>query len=116
MSKRHAVLLVNLGSPRSTSVPDVRRYLHEFLMDKYVIDLPWLFRALIVHGVILMTRPSKTAEAYKKIWTKTGSPLINISKAQRTLLQEHVDFPVALAPQRLLKIHHKTIGVTLQHL
>jgi ferrochelatase len=97
MNKRHAVLLINLGSPRSTSVPDVRRYLREFLMDKYVIDLPWLFRALLVHGVILMTRPAKTAEAYKKIWTKMGSPLINTSKAQHSLLQSCVDFPVALA-------------------
>jgi len=66
-------------------------------MDKYVIDLPWLFRALLVHGVILMTRPAKTAEAYKKIWTKMGSPLINTSKAQHSLLQSCVDFPVALA-------------------
>ena len=59
-------LLINLGSPNSTSVKDVKDYLDEFLMDEYVIDKPYLLRALLVKGIILRTRPKKSAEAYKK--------------------------------------------------
>ena len=72
-------LLVNLGSPDSTSVKDVKKYLDEFLMDKRVIDTPYLLRAFIVKGIILNTRPKKSAEAYKKIWWNEGSPLIVLS-------------------------------------
>ncbi|MGC6489249.1 MAG: ferrochelatase [Planctomycetota bacterium] len=70
------VLLVNLGTPDSTSVPDVRRYLAQFLMDPRVIDIPWAGRAALVHGIILRTRPRKSAEAYEKVWTDRGSPLL----------------------------------------
>ncbi len=73
-------LLVNLGSPDSTKVKDVRKYLDQFLMDKRVIDTPYLLRAFIVKGIILNTRPKKSAEAYKKIWWDEGSPLIVLSK------------------------------------
>lgn len=76
-----AVLLVNLGSPDSTSVPDLRRYLGEFLGDERVIDRPsqpW--RALLLHGVILRSRPKKSAHAYEQIWQPDGSPLIITSK------------------------------------
>src|ERR1019366_1837372 len=68
------VLLVNLGSPDSTSVGDVRRYLNEFLMDGRVIDTPWPLRRFIV-GMILINRPKHSAHAYRMIWTKEGSPL-----------------------------------------
>ena len=70
------VLLVNLGTPDSTAVPDVRRYLAQFLMDPRVIDIPWPGRAALVHGIILRTRPAKSAEAYEKVWTDRGSPLL----------------------------------------
>jgi ferrochelatase len=72
-------LLANLGSPRSTSVNDVRRYLNQFLMDPYVIDLPWPLRRLIV-GLILISRPAQSAEAYSSIWWPEGSPLVVISQ------------------------------------
>ncbi len=94
---KSAVLLVNLGSPASTSIPDVRRYLDQFLMDRYVIDVPWPLRALIVKGVILPTRPPKTAHAYRSIWTGEGSPLIVISQQQRLALEERLQRPVGLA-------------------
>lgn len=94
MSK--AVLLVNLGSPDSPSVPDVRRYLNEFLMDRRVIDTPWLLRRFIV-GTILINRPKESAHAYHGVWTKEGSPLIVTSKNAQRLLQERVDVPVELA-------------------
>jgi ferrochelatase len=82
MPKR-AVLLVNLGSPDSTSVPDVRRYLDEFLGDERVIDRPEndYLRSILVHRIITPRRAPKSAEAYKQIWTKDGSPLIVISKS-----------------------------------
>jgi ferrochelatase len=92
-----AVLLVNLGSPDSPSVPDVRRYLGEFLMDKYVIDVPFLLRKLIVGGFILPFRPKRSAEAYRAIWWKEGSPLVVISRTVHKLLAERLDVPVELA-------------------
>lgn len=85
MPKR-AVLLVNLGSPDSTAVPDVRRYLREFLGDERVLDLPAPLRWLLLEGIILRTRPKKSAHAYEQIWTKDGSPLILTSQSvQRKL-------------------------------
>src|ERR1044071_181586 len=94
MSK--AVLLVNLGSPDSPSVRDVRRYLNEFLMDERVIDVAWPPRRLIV-GMILINRPKESAHAYQSIWTKEGSPLIVTSKQVQSLLQKRVNVPVELA-------------------
>jgi ferrochelatase len=70
------VLLLNLGSPKSPDPSDVRRYLKQFLNDPYVIDIPTFFRKILVDGIILNTRPKKSAEAYAQIWTKAGSPLV----------------------------------------
>ncbi|MGL4317152.1 MAG: ferrochelatase [Pseudomonas sp.] len=75
----HALLLVNLGSPASTSVADVRRYLNQFLMDPYVIDLPWPIRRLLV-SLILLKRPAQSAHAYASIWWPEGSPLVVLSR------------------------------------
>jgi ferrochelatase len=91
------VLLVNLGSPESPTAKDVKPYLDEFLMDKYVIDVPFLLRALLVRGIILQTRPKKSAEAYARIWTSEGSPLIVLSKKMHQKVKKLVDIPVALA-------------------
>jgi protoporphyrin/coproporphyrin ferrochelatase len=92
-----AVLLVNLGSPDSPSVPDVRRYLREFLLDPRVIDGSWLARQLVVNLFILPKRPKESAHAYQSIWTEEGSPLISISKRAQSLLQKKTDLPVFLA-------------------
>ena len=70
------ILLLNLGSPKSPDPSDVRRYLKQFLNDPYVIDIPKVFRKILVDGIILNTRPKKSAEAYAQIWTKEGSPLV----------------------------------------
>ena len=98
MPKR-AVLLVNLGSPDSTSVADVRRYLREFLGDERVLDLPAALRWLLLEGIILRTRPKKSAHAYQSIWTKDGSPLILTSVSVQRKLQDELgnDVPVYLA-------------------
>jgi ferrochelatase len=73
------VLLVNLGSPDSPEKKDVKKYLRQFLMDERVIDEPLWLRTLLVKGIILNTRPRKSAKAYKKIWWDEGSPLIVLS-------------------------------------
>lgn len=91
------LLLVNLGSPKSTKVEDVREYLDEFLMDERVIDYPWFPRALLVKGIILNTRPKKSAEAYRTVWTSEGSPLIVISRQLQAQIQAQLDIPVGLA-------------------
>jgi ferrochelatase len=92
-----AVLLVNLGSPNSPSIPDVRAYLAEFLMDKRVLDIPWPLRAGIVYGSILRTRPAETAKAYASIWTDKGSPLIVTSESVLEALQKDIQTPLFLA-------------------
>jgi protoporphyrin/coproporphyrin ferrochelatase len=97
MKPRPGLLLMNLGSPDSPSVPDVRRYLREFLMDGRVIDLPWLPRALLVNGLILPFRPKQSAEAYHTIWTPEGSPLVVTSRQVRDDVAARLEFPVELA-------------------
>ena len=94
---KKGVLLVNLGSPDSTDPKDVKKYLDEFLMDPRVIDVPRWARILLVRGIILNTRPKKSAEAYQKIWWDEGSPLIVISERLQKKIQEKVTVPVALA-------------------
>src|SRR5579862_9801884 len=91
------VLLVNLGSPDSPAVGDVRRYLRQFLMDERVIDLPYLSRFLLVNACILPFRPKQSAEAYHKIWWKEGSPLVVISQRVCAAIQKRVKVPVELA-------------------
>ncbi len=93
---KFGVLLMNLGSPDSPSIPDVRRYLREFLMDRRVIDKAWPLRFLLVNGLILRTRPQESAHAYSSIWTSEGSPLVTTSKKVKTLLQAELDCPVEL--------------------
>ncbi len=95
LSKK-GVLLVNLGSPESTSTKDVRRYLDEFLMDKRVIDIPYWKRFLLIKGIILNIRPKKSANAYKKIWMNEGSPLVVFSNKFKAKLGEKLDIPVVL--------------------
>lgn len=94
--KKRGVLLLNLGSPDSTDVADVKRYLDEFLMDPYVIDYPYLLRALVVRGIILRSRPAKSAEAYKEVWTDRGSPLIFHSQDLADKVSKKLDIPLAL--------------------
>lgn len=98
MPKR-AILLLNLGSPDSTSVPDVKRYLREFLGDERVIDKPEsaFLRGALVNGIIIPSRAKNSAHAYSTIWTAEGSPLIVMSKVAQSLLQKQLTAPVELA-------------------
>ena len=89
-------LIINLGTPASPSVADVRSYLKEFLMDPYVLDVPAPIRSLIVNGFILPFRPKKSAHAYASIWDPAGSPLLLHSEALLADLAVKLDGPVAL--------------------
>ena len=89
--------MINLGSPDSTDVKDVKKYLDEFLMDERVIGKSYWFRWFLVKVIILNTRPKKSAKAYKKIWWKEGSPLIVLSKRLFKKVKKFINIPVALA-------------------
>ncbi|MBK1694181.1 ferrochelatase [Chromatium weissei] len=85
------ILLANLGTPDTPNVADVRRYLAEFLWDQRVVEmarLPWW---LILHGVILRTRPKHSAAAYQSVWTADGSPLLAIAQRQANALQAQLN-------------------------
>ncbi|NCU12340.1 MAG: ferrochelatase [Sphingomonadaceae bacterium] len=84
---RLGVLLVNLGTPDAPTTGAVRRYLKEFLSDPRVVEIPRLVWWPILNGIILNTRPSKSAHAYAQVWTPDGSPLAAITKAQAEALQ-----------------------------
>ncbi|MXV14746.1 ferrochelatase [Hufsiella ginkgonis] len=87
---KKGILLVNLGTPDSPSVPDVRKYLDEFLMDARVLDINPVGRALLVKSVIVPFRGPKSAKLYKEIWSEKGSPLLYYSLRQKELLQQRL--------------------------
>ncbi len=97
VTTKRGIVLMNLGSPDSTEVKDVKKYLNEFLMDKRVIDNPYLLRLLLVRGIIVPFRAAKSAHAYQTIWTKEGSPLIVISKQLQNTLAGEINEPVEIA-------------------
>jgi ferrochelatase len=84
------VLLVNLGTPDAPDESAVRRYLGEFLSDRRVVEIPWLLWQPILRGVILRTRPKKSAHAYSQVWSEEGSPLAANTAAQARALQERL--------------------------
>ncbi|MET3824735.1 MULTISPECIES: ferrochelatase [Sphingomonas] len=85
--RRIGVLLTNLGTPDGSDVRSVKRYLGEFLSDRRVVEISPLVWQPILRGIILNTRPKKSAHAYSQVWTADGSPLAAITKAQSTALQ-----------------------------
>ena len=86
-AERTAVLLCNLGTPDEPTAPALRRYLAEFLGDHRVVEIPRPIWWLILHGIILRTRPAKSARKYASIWTPEGSPLKVWTSRQATLLR-----------------------------
>lgn len=94
---KSAILLLNLGSPESTAIPDVRRYLREFLGDERVLDTPAPIRWMALNLFILPFRPKRTARAYRRIWSPDGSPLIAISRRVQAALSARAGLPVYLS-------------------
>lgn len=84
------ILLVNLGTPTAPTEEAVRRYLAEFLSDPLVVELPRLLWLPLLHGVVLRSRPAKSAAKYRLVWTPEGSPLAVHTARQATLLASHV--------------------------
>jgi len=94
-ASRVLVLLVNLGTPEAPEPQAVRRYLAEFLTDRRVIEIPRFLWLPILYGAILPTRPRRSAEAYKQVWTEEGSPLMAISERQAADLRKRFgDYPI----------------------
>lgn len=87
--KKRNILLVNLGSPDDPSPSAVGRYLREFLMDAFVIDIPYVLRWILVKLLIVPRRKFRSSHAYKKVWTPLGSPLIINTKKFAEKLQSH---------------------------
>ena len=84
------VLLLNLGTPDAPTPTAVRRYLAEFLQDPRVVEISRPLWWLILHGVILRVRPSRSARAYQAVWTERGSPLLDVARRQAAGLQERM--------------------------
>lgn len=112
---KKGVLLINLGTPASCDKTSVRRYLTEFLNDPRVIDLPAFIRWPLVNGVLVPFRYKKTTQAYQKIWSEAGSPLLHISRQiKMNLATELADYQVELGmrygepniPAALAKLKH----------
>ncbi len=99
MNTKTGVLLIQLGTPDSPSVSDVRRYLFEFLNDPRVIDIPWLARKILVNLIIVPFRAPKSAKIYKELWTVKGSPLLIYSESVKEKLNKELgdEFDVHLA-------------------
>jgi ferrochelatase len=97
MSKsKIGVLLCNIGTPDEPTPKAVKRYLQEFLSDRRVVEIPRLIWWPILYGLILQTRPKKSAKLYQKIWTEQGSPLLYNSRKIAELLEKNLNMPIAL--------------------
>jgi ferrochelatase len=112
MKSKTGVLLVNLGTPDSPSVPDVRKYLFEFLNDPRVIDLPWLLRKFLVNIIIVPFRAPKSAGIYRRLWTDKGSPLLIYGKKIQEKLQIELGngYDVELA----MRYQHPSLDMVLE--
>lgn len=114
MRGKTGLLLVNLGTPDAPETAAVRRYLAEFLSDPRVIDIHPVARWLLLHLIILRVRPAKSAEAYRKVWTDGGSPLLTHGRTLQSQVAQKLgaDMPVELA----MRYGKPTIEEGLEHL
>ena len=85
------ILLINLGTPENTDYWSMRKYLKQFLSDRRVIDVFKPLWWLILNGIVLRTRPAKSAKAYQSVWTDEGSPLLLYTKKQKNLIKEKLE-------------------------
>lgn len=96
MTVKTGILLTNVGTPDAPTPQAVKKYLKEFLSDRRVVEIPKLIWWPILNGIILQTRPKKSAELYQKIWTEHGSPLLKYSQNIAEKLQQNLNMPVEL--------------------
>jgi ferrochelatase len=108
------VLLVNLGTPDAPTPRAVKRYLGEFLSDRRVVEIPAIAWQPILRGIVLYTRPRKSAEAYRQVWTEQGSPLAAITAAQAERLQARLGDRVKVS--HAMRYGRPAIGAELQAL
>ncbi len=108
------VLLVNLGTPDAPEPKAVRRYLAEFLSDRRVVEIPALLWQPILRGIILRTRPRKSAHAYRQVWTEAGSPLAAITQGQVAALQTALGGSARVA--HAMRYGQPAIGATIDRL
>ena len=111
---RIGVLVTNLGTPDAPEAAAVRRYLAEFLSDPRVIEIPRIAWLPILHGIILRTRPKKSAHAYKQVWTEEGSPLAAITRRQSEALQKRLGEDVIV--DYAMRYGNPEIGNSLENL
>src|SRR6185436_8337165 len=113
-SERVGVLLINVGTPDAPETPQVRRYLREFLGDPRVLDMNPVARKLLLELAILPRRSSRSAEAYRRIWTSEGSPLLVHARALRAALAAELGpaFEVAVG----MRYGNPSIGAGLAEL
>ena len=111
---RVGVLLVNLGTPDAPSTAAVRRYLKEFLWDRRVVEIPRAVWWLVLNGIILNTRPKKSAHAYSQVWSEDGSPLAAVTKAQSAALQDRLGGAVMVS--WAMRYGNPALGAELQRM
>jgi len=113
-----AILLVNLGTPDSPTAPAVRRYLGEFLSDPRVVEIPWLLWWPLLNGVVLRTRPRKSAQRYARVWSADGSPLKVHTERQARLLRGYLGLQVrpSLTVEWAMRYGEPSIAATLARL
>lgn len=115
--KKTGILLIQLGTPDSPSVADVRSYLSEFLNDPRVIDIPYLIRKILVNGIIVPFRAPKSAKVYKELWTLGNgeSPLLTHSRQLKELLQaEFKDEPITV--ELAMRYKNPSLDVVLERM
>src|SRR5947208_14891257 len=108
------VLLINLGTPDAPEARAVRRYLAEFLSDPRVIEIPAIAWKPILHGIILRTRPRRSAEAYNQVWTNEGSPLAVIARRQAHALRDRFEGRVNV--HYAMRYGNPGIGAAIQNM
>jgi protoporphyrin/coproporphyrin ferrochelatase len=109
--RRIGLLVTNLGTPDAPTAPAVKRYLAQFLSDRRVVEIPPILWQPILRGIILNTRPRKSAAAYREVWSEDGSPLAAITKAQATALQ--AAFGPAIIVRHAMRYGQPAIDETL---
>ena len=115
------ILLANLGTPDAPTAPALRRYLGQFLMDTRVVEIPRFIWCWILHCIILVVRPKKSAAKYAQVWTSEGSPLLANAQKQTQLLRVFLAQKIIISPLKIprsrsfKRVHGMNLRVAWQH-